>query len=196
MAGGPIDKGGPRARLFAVLAVTGIVTIALLGAYLLVAATAPCCAAGLACGTPHRPCPGTSAPPAVTWITAGTQFELDAKEFFALEFAVDTASSVVVNGTFDATRGAAVDVMSPRDYLNFSASPATYVCAASTDCFSSGWALRGELPASLPTTAQGPGNVIEPIYNSTLVQWNPNGTTSTVVAWPYGMTISYFDYIS
>lgn len=100
----------------------------------------------------------------------------------------------MMNGSFTATPGANVAILSPADFAIFLSSPATFECSvASIDCFTTGPVSAGNIDVNLPvyvSEQSGGPVVVTPYY---LVQQNPNPSLATNVTWTTSLVAGFVD---
>ncbi|MGA7476292.1 MAG: hypothetical protein WBW47_03625 [Thermoplasmata archaeon] len=148
----------------------------------------------MACNTSSDspPCALPPPPSPTTYISVGSFFVIGAGQFNPLQLQLSPATFAQMNGSFTASAGAAVSIMTPAEFANFSASPASFQCPAFTDCFTTGEVVAGEVYDMLPVyQSQQAGQMVAVPWF--LVQQNMNSTVATVVTWTTSLVATYID---
>lgn len=164
------------------------VTIAGVNAYL---ASRPCTPAGLPTSPGSPMCPVAPPPTPTTFLAAGTAFSIPAAQSESFEIQPSAASLAVLNGSFLASAGAVILVMTPGAFANYSQSPSTFPCGGTGLCFATGNRSAGEVGFTIPLYAEPDGGpAAAPWY---LVMQNPNVVSVTRVTWTTNLVATYID---
>jgi hypothetical protein len=196
----PYGRTGPQRRepktrslyvwLIVLVAVIGTI-VAGTWAYL---ATRPCVPPGGEVPVGARVCPGPPLPSPTTLIANGTIFTIGAGQSDYFQFQLSAATFAVLTGSFTATHGAAVYVMTPGDFANFSSlGAAKYQCSPTEYCFGTGQVSAGSVNISvLPVfqSDQGGRMVVDPWF---LIMQNSNTSAATNVTWVASLVATYVD---
>ena len=173
--------------LLVALVVIGSV-VAAVSVYLL---TLPCTPPQEEHSSGIRYCPLPALPTSTTFIANGTVFTINAGLYDYFQFQPSPASFAMLTGSFTTTRGAAVYIMTPAEFANFSLSGASFQCSSTGDsCFTTGEVSLGSVNISfLPVyLSQSTGVTVQPWF---LVMQNPNTTADTNVSWVTNLVATY-----
>ncbi len=137
-----------------------------------------------------RPCPGPPPPSPTTLLAANTTFTVSPGQFDYFQFVPSEASIANLTGGFKASQTVAILVLTPSEFENYSAPPASFHCVLE-ECFTTGNVTTGEVEAYLPvySSAADPPTPI-PWY---LVMQNMNATEVAYLTWTSSLVATYLD---
>ena len=147
-------------------------------------------------GVHYCPPPPPASP--TTFIASGTVFTINAGQYAYFQFQLSSASFAVLTGSFTTTHGAAIFVMTPSEFANFSLSGSTtFRCSSTGDsCFTTGAVSAGSVNISvLPVfqSDQGGRMVVDPWF---LVMQNSNASVDTNITWDTSLVATYVDVLA
>jgi hypothetical protein len=156
--------------------------------------TRPCTPPGAAVSPGAEICPVPPAPLPTTLIAEGTIFTVSAGQYEYFQFLPSPASYAVLIGSFTTTHGAAVYVLTPAVFANYSSSKATtFECPPTgNSCFTTGDVISGAVNISFLPIYMSPsyGVAVEPWF---LVMQNTDASMDTNVTWTSSLVATYFD---
>ncbi len=139
----------------------------------------------------HQVCTTPPPPSPSTFLAAGTIFSVTTGQFESFQFQPSDASLAVLNGSFTASAGVVILVMTPGEYSNFSRAPTVFPCAENGECYATGNLSVGGVHFTLLLYANTDGGTgVAPWY---LVMQNVNTVSPTAVAWTTGLVATYVD---
>jgi hypothetical protein len=180
-----------RRTVIAVIVALVVVVAVVIGTWAFLA-TRPCTPTGEERSEGSCPPTPLDLPTSTTFIAAGTVFSITGGQYVDFQFLLEPASWAEMTGSFTTNNSAAVSIMDPSSFAEFSGPNATkFSCSpANFECFTTGVVQSGNVNISMLPAYRSPSNVsaVEPWF---LVMQNGDNSTPTGLTWVVGLSAIY-----
>jgi hypothetical protein len=180
-----------RRTVIAVIVALVVVVAVVIGTWAFLA-TRPCTPTGEERSEGSCPPTPLDLPTSTTFLAAGTVFSITGGQYVDFQFLLEPATWAEMTGSFTTDNSAAVYIMDPSSFAEFSGPDGTkFSCSPEElECFTTGVVQSGNVNISMLPDYRSPSNdsAVRPWF---LVMQNGDNSTATSVTWVGGLVAIY-----